>query len=145
MTVEDCIIRDRKNPVHDPRETSRSVSEMKEWTCAKMTKPDGTVRRDCLKLYTGGEDFQICYGSHKDGDTCLCSRELCNGSTSITRKFQKLTCQNLIKSSSSLISCLFLILMFKNYCQTVVTGHYFHFVNNNSMISHEMFMRQGIS
>ena len=37
MTVEDCIIRDRKNPIHDPRETSRSVSEMKEWTCAKMT------------------------------------------------------------------------------------------------------------
>ena len=55
MTVEDCIIRDRKNPVHDPRETSRSVSEMKEWTCAKMTKPDGTVRRDCQT----GEDLLI--------------------------------------------------------------------------------------
>ena len=145
MTVEDCIIRDRKNPILDPRETSRSVSEMKEWTCAKMTKPDGTVRRDCLKLYTGGEDFQICYGSHKDGDTCLCSRELCNGSTSFTRKLKQLTCQNLIKSSSSLISCLFLILMFKNYCQTVATGQTYYVMDTSTIISHGHIIRRRVS
>ncbi len=36
MVVEDCIERDRRNPLTDPRETSRSVSEMKEWTCSKV-------------------------------------------------------------------------------------------------------------
>ena len=145
MTVEDCIIRDRKNPVHDPRETSRSVSEMKEWTCAKMTKPDGTVKRDCLKLYTGGEDFQICYGSTKDGDTCLCSRELCNGSTSLTRKFKKLSCQNLIKSSTSILSCLFLLLMFQTYCQTVATGQAYYVMDTNAVNSHGRLIRERVS
>ena len=131
MIVEDCLFRDQKNPVIDPQETSRSVSEMKEWTCAKMTKPDGSVSRDCMRLYTGGEQFHICYSSTKDGDTCLCSTELCNGSTSIVRK---LTCQNVIKSSTSLIACLCLIIMFKNYCQTVLTGQtcYLKYMNKNN-------------
>jgi len=142
MMVEDCILRDRKNPIHDPRETSRSVSEMKEWTCAKMTKPDGRVIRDCMKLYTGGEHFHICYSSTKDGDTCLCSRELCNGGTSfVTRKFKTLTCQNIIKSSSSLISCIFLIMMFRNYCQTVMTGQAYY-LNNMNVTSREQLGRR---
>ena len=123
MTVEDCIDRDKKYPVHDPKETSRSVSEMKEWTCSKMHKPDGSVIRDCMRLYTGGEEFHVCYSNIKDGDTCLCSSELCNKSTSMRTKLRKLTCQDVIKSSTSLISCLFLIMMFGSYCQTVLTEH----------------------
>ena len=123
MTVEDCIIRDKNYPVHDPKETSRSVSEMKEWTCSKMHKPDGRVIRDCMRLYTGGEEFHVCYSNIKDGDTCLCSSELCNKSTSMRTKLRKLTWQEVIKSSTSLISCLFLIMMFGSYCQTVLTEH----------------------
>ena len=72
----------------------------------------------------------------KDGDTCLCSRELCNGGISfVTPKFKTLTCQNIIKSSSSLISCLFLIMMFRNYCQTVMTGqaYYVNDIYENSL------------
>lgn len=76
---EDCFLRDRKNPEFDPRETSRSVSEMKEWVCSKIDRPDGTTTKDCMRLYTGGEAFRVCYSSYADGSTCLCSSELCNG------------------------------------------------------------------
>ena len=79
MVVEDCIERDRRNPLTDPRETSRSVSEMKEWTCSKLDRPDGSVERDCLRLYTGGTLFRVCYTNSADGSTCICSGELCNG------------------------------------------------------------------
>lgn len=41
---------------------------------------DGSVQRDCMRLYTGGEAFRVCYTSMTDGTTCLCSRELCNAS-----------------------------------------------------------------
>ncbi len=61
LRVEDCLARDRAHPLTDPRETSRSVSEMKEWTCSKMDKPDGTVIRDCMRLYTGGTLFRYRY------------------------------------------------------------------------------------
>ena len=121
MTVEDCISRDRRNPVYDPHETSRSVSEMKEWVCSKMAKPDGRIIRDCFRLYTGGEAFKVCYSSTQDGDTCLCSRELCNGSTSTTRQSTNLTFQRIIRSSGTLISCLLLLMFFKSYCQTTTT------------------------
>ena len=78
MSVEDCIARDKSTPNLDPRETSRSVSEMKEWVCSKITKPDGSVSRDCMRLYTGGEAFRVCYTNRAQGSTCLCSAELCN-------------------------------------------------------------------
>jgi len=62
------------------RETSRSVSEMKEWVCSKLDRPDGTVERDCARLYTGGTLFRVCYVNSVEGTTCLCSKELCNSS-----------------------------------------------------------------
>ena len=77
--MEDCLLRDKANPSTDPRETSRSVSEMKEWVCSKLDRPDGTIVRDCTRLYTGGTLFRVCYTNNLDGSTCLCSRELCNG------------------------------------------------------------------
>ncbi len=83
MVVEDCFQRDVRNPLTDPRETSRSVSEMKEWTCSKMDRPDGSVVRDCLRLYTGGTLFRVCYTNSADGSTCLCSSELCNGAAAV--------------------------------------------------------------
>ena len=83
MVVEDCLERDKANPITDPRETSRSVSEMKEWGCSKMDRADGTVVRDCMKLYTGGEAFRVCYTNTADGSTCMCSRELCNGDVAV--------------------------------------------------------------
>ena len=122
MTVEDCIVRDRKNPVTDPHETSRSVSEMKEWVCSKLDKPDGTIHRDCMRLYTGGDAFRVCYSSIRDGTTCLCSAELCNGSTSAMRQFSSPTCQNLVKYSVHLISCFILVTMFTSYHQTISKG-----------------------
>ena len=126
MTVEDCIIRDRKNPVLDPHQTSRSVSEMKEWVCSKMAKPDGKIYRDCLRLYTGGEAFQVCYSSIADGSSCLCSSELCNGSPSPThRQFTSLTCQNFIRSSSGLICCIILVLVSNDYHHTILAGNQF--------------------
>ena len=87
MIVEDCIARDKSNPVTDPRQTSRSVTEMKEWVCSKITKPDGNVRRDCTRLYTGGEAFTVCYTNTAEGSTCLCSAELCNGAVSRINRF----------------------------------------------------------
>ncbi len=79
LVVEDCFERDRRHPLTDPRETSRSVSEMKEWTCSKIDRPDGEIIRDCLRLYTGGTLFRVCYTNSADGSTCICSGELCNG------------------------------------------------------------------
>ena len=133
----------RRLPLHKRPLVEQKIKEMLEvgviqpsespWSACPVlvTKPDGSVSRDCMRLYTGGEQFHICYSSTKDGDTCLCSTELCNGSTSIIRK---LTCQNVIKSSTSLIACLCLIIMFKNYCQTVLTGQtcYLKYVNKNT-------------
>lgn len=86
MTVEDCIERDRNTPELHPMETSRSVSEMQEWVCSKMDRPDGQVIRDCMRMYTGGEAFRVCYANEADGKTCLCSRELCNGATAARTK-----------------------------------------------------------
>lgn len=84
LSVEDCRTRDRDKRVMDPREISRSVSEMKEWVCSKIIKPDadgGGVVRDCLRLYTGGEALRVCYANQAQGVTCLCSDELCNHAT----------------------------------------------------------------
>ncbi len=79
MSVEDCIERDRLSPERHPHETSRSVSEMKEWVCAKTMKPDrDTFVRECMKMYTGGESFDVCFANSVNGKTCLCSTELCN-------------------------------------------------------------------
>ncbi|XP_071744223.1 uncharacterized protein [Lepeophtheirus salmonis] len=79
--VEDCLKRGvPKEDELDPRETSRSVSEMKEWVCSKIDRPNGQVIRDCMQLYTGGEAFRVCYTNDEHGSTCLCSAELCNGS-----------------------------------------------------------------
>jgi len=77
QTVEDCIQRDPL-AIQDPQEISRSVSEMKEWVCSKIDRPDGTVRRDCMSMYTGGEHFDVCLTNPYDGRKCLCSTELCN-------------------------------------------------------------------
>ncbi|CAB4065643.1 unnamed protein product [Lepeophtheirus salmonis] len=78
---EDCLKRGvPKEDELDPRETSRSVSEMKEWVCSKIDRPNGQVIRDCMQLYTGGEAFRVCYTNDEHGSTCLCSAELCNGS-----------------------------------------------------------------
>lgn len=63
----------------------RSVSEMKEWTCSKVDRPDGEVIRDCMRLYTGGTLFRVCYTNSADGSTCLCSSELCNGAAAAAR------------------------------------------------------------
>ena len=52
--MEDCIQRDPL-PIVNPQEISRSVSEMKEWVCSKIDKPDGSVERDCMSMYTGGK------------------------------------------------------------------------------------------
>ena len=57
QTVEDCIQRDPP-AIQNPQEISRSVSEMKEWVCSKIDRPDGTVRRDCMSMYTGGKKNQ---------------------------------------------------------------------------------------
>ena len=80
LTVEDCRARDKDKRVSDPREKSRSVSEMKEWVCSKIIKPKGQgVVRDCMRLYTGGEALRVCYANQAEGITCLCSKDLCNG------------------------------------------------------------------
>ena len=58
MTVEDCLLRPHILTQFDythPHEISRSVSEMKEWVCAKMERPNGTLVRDCMSMYTGGK------------------------------------------------------------------------------------------
>ena len=79
MSVEDCIERDRLSPENHPHETSRSVSEMKEWVCAKTMRPySDKIERECMKMYTGGESFDVCFANVIDGKTCLCSTELCN-------------------------------------------------------------------
>ncbi len=44
-----------------------------------MDRPDGSVARDCLRLYTGGTLFRVCYTNSAEGSTCICSSELCNG------------------------------------------------------------------
>ena len=88
LHVEDCIDRDKRNPLTDPRETSRSVSEMKEWTCSKADRPDGTVVRDCTRLYTGGTLFRVCYTNSAEGSTCICSAELCNGAEGLRDVFE---------------------------------------------------------
>ena len=56
MTVEDCLLRPHILTHYQPHphEISRSVSEMKEWVCAKTERPDGTLIRDCMSMYTGG-------------------------------------------------------------------------------------------
>jgi len=77
QNVEDCIQRDPL-PTKNRQEISRSVSEMKEWVCAKIDKPDGSVERDCMSMYTGGEHFDVCLTNPRDGRKCLCSTELCN-------------------------------------------------------------------
>ena len=52
LSVEDCRTRDRDKRVMDPREISRSVSEMKEWVCSKIIKPDaGKVWYTSLPFY----------------------------------------------------------------------------------------------
>ena len=81
MTVEDCIERSLLRLNQHPHEVSRSVSEMKEWVCSKINRPDGTVIRDCMNMYTGGEPFDVCLSNSHEGKKCLCSSELCNGST----------------------------------------------------------------
>jgi hypothetical protein len=78
MTVEDCIERARLHQEMHPHDTSRSVSEMKEWVCSKIDRPNGTVIRDCQSMYTGGEAFDLCYANVVDGKKCLCSTDLCN-------------------------------------------------------------------
>ena len=79
LSVENCIERDTNN-LNNPQEISRSVSEMKEWVCSKIDRPDGTVVRDCMSMYTGGELFDVCLTNSFDGRKCLCSAELCNHS-----------------------------------------------------------------
>ena len=81
MTVEDCIERSLLRLNQHPHEVSRSVSEMKEWVCSKINRPDGTVIRDCMNMYTGGEPFDVCLSNSHEGKKCLCSSELCNSST----------------------------------------------------------------
>ena len=81
MTVEDCIERSLLRLESGAHEVSRSVSEMKEWVCSKIDRPDGTVIRDCMNMYTGGEPFDVCLTNSHDGRKCLCSSELCNDSS----------------------------------------------------------------
>merc|ERR1712141_920947 len=81
MTVEDCIERSLLRLKQHPHEVSRSVSEMKEWVCSKIDRPDGTVIRDCMNMYTGGEPFDVCLSNSQEGKKCLCASELCNTST----------------------------------------------------------------
>ena len=49
----------------------------------KMEKPNGQITRDCMRLYTGGDLFRVCYTNTADGSTCMCSRELCNGDVAV--------------------------------------------------------------
>ena len=92
----------------DPREKSRSVSEMKEWVCSKIIKPEGAgVVRDCMRLYTGGEALQVCYENRAQGITCLCSADLCNGVDRAT------TTPTAAKSTLIVLNALSLILMTK--------------------------------
>merc|ERR1712141_784267 len=85
MTVEDCLLRPHILTHYQPHphEISRSVSEMKEWVCAKTERPDGTLIRDCMSMYTGGEPFEVCFANANEGKKCLCSTELCNNSVRI--------------------------------------------------------------
>ena len=65
MTVEDCLLRPHILTQFDyahPHEISRSVSEMKEWVCAKMERPNGTLVRDCMSMYTGGKYISCLLG-----------------------------------------------------------------------------------
>ena len=55
-------------------------STFTEWVCAKTVRPDGTLTRDCMSMYTGGEPFDVCFANTNEGKKCLCSSELCNGS-----------------------------------------------------------------
>ena len=85
MDVEDCLKRPPIKLSHyktsdHPHEMSGSVSELKEWVCAKTVRPDGTLIRDCMSMYTGGEPFDVCFANTNEGKKCLCSSELCNGS-----------------------------------------------------------------
>ncbi len=111
MTVEDCIQRDA-NDLH-PLDVSRyakkimnldeiqslklccpgfrSVSEMKEWVCSKINRPNGSVVRDCMSMYTGGESFDVCLTNPYDGKKCLCSTELCNPAASYHSRINRLT------------------------------------------------------
>jgi len=79
--VEDCIQREADLNQLNPQEISRSVSEMKEWVCSKIDRPDGSVVRDCMSMYTGGEHFDVCLTNPYDGRKCLCSTEYCNQAT----------------------------------------------------------------
>ena len=38
-SIEDCAERDKQNPSTDPKEKTKSVSELKEWVCSKYNKP----------------------------------------------------------------------------------------------------------
>lgn len=80
MTVEDCIERQTKQYEYHPHDISRSVSELKEWVCSKIDRPDGSIKRDCMSMYTGGESFDVCLTNPHDGKKCICSTELCNHS-----------------------------------------------------------------
>ena len=88
MTVEDCIERSLLRLELSPHEVSRSVSEMKEWVCSKIDRPDGTVIRDCMNMYTGGEPFDVCLTNSHDGRKCLCSSELCNLGTTFKSTYR---------------------------------------------------------
>ena len=37
-SIEDCAERDKQNPSTDPKEKTKSVSELKEWVCSKYDK-----------------------------------------------------------------------------------------------------------